>query len=67
VGQAGGEALPLYVGVNLSRIQVARDNIAEVVESALRSSGLKGDRLTLELTKARSSRTRAGRCACSKR
>ena len=47
-----GEALPLYVGVNLSAIQVARDNIAEVVESALRSSGLKGERLTLELTES---------------
>ena len=29
------EKLPLYVGVNLSAIQVARDNIADVVESAL--------------------------------
>ena len=47
-----GEKLPLYVGVNLSAIQVARDNIAEVVESALRSSGLTGDRLTLELTES---------------
>ena len=35
-----GDKLPLYVGVNLSAIQVARDNIAAVVESALRSSGL---------------------------
>ncbi len=26
-----GEPLPLYVGVNLSAIQVARDNIAEMV------------------------------------
>jgi diguanylate cyclase (GGDEF)-like protein len=47
-----GEPLPVYVGVNLSAIQVARDNIAEVVESALRSSGLKGERLTLELTES---------------
>jgi EAL domain-containing protein (putative c-di-GMP-specific phosphodiesterase class I) len=47
-----GEPLPLYVGVNLSAIQIARDNIAEVVESALKSSGLKGDRLTLELTES---------------
>src|SRR4051812_20455356 len=47
-----GEKLPLYVGVNLSAIQVARDNIAEVVESALRSSGLTGDRITLELTES---------------
>ena len=47
-----GEALPLYVGVNLSAIQVARDNIADVVGSALRSSGLPGNRLTLELTES---------------
>jgi diguanylate cyclase (GGDEF)-like protein len=47
-----GEKLPLYVGVNLSAIQVARDNIAEIVESALRSSGLTGDRITLELTES---------------
>ena len=47
-----GETLPLYVGVNLSAIQVARDDIAAVVESALKSSGLTGDRLTLELTES---------------
>src|SRR5438477_827013 len=47
-----GEKLPLYVGVNLSAIQVARDNIADVVAGALRSSGLTGDRLTLELTES---------------
>ncbi len=47
-----GIKLPLYVGVNLSAIQVARDNIADVVASALRSSGLDGNRLTLELTES---------------
>ena len=47
-----GETLPLYVGVNLSAIQVARDDIAAMVASALRSSGLTGDRLTLELTES---------------
>ncbi len=47
-----GEQLPLYVGVNLSAIQVARDNIAEVVEDALKSSGLNGNRLSLELTES---------------
>jgi diguanylate cyclase (GGDEF)-like protein len=47
-----GEALPLYVGVNLSAIQVARDDIAAVVASALKSSGLSGRRLTLELTES---------------
>ena len=45
-----GERLPFYVSVNLSAIQVARDNIADVVDSALKSSGIGGDRLSLELT-----------------
>ncbi|HET9811216.1 MAG TPA: EAL domain-containing protein [Sphingomicrobium sp.] len=47
-----GQALPMYVAVNLSAIQVARDDVAGVVAGALRSSGLKGDRLTLELTES---------------
>ncbi len=47
-----GERLPIYVSVNLSAIQIARDDIAAVVESALRSSGIGGDRLTLELTES---------------
>jgi len=50
--EAEGGRLPLYVAVNLSAIQVARDDIAEVVSSALRSSGLSGDRLSLELTES---------------
>jgi diguanylate cyclase (GGDEF)-like protein len=50
--EKAGEKLPLYVGVNLSAIQVARDNIADVVASALRGSGLSGDRLSLELTES---------------
>jgi diguanylate cyclase (GGDEF)-like protein len=47
-----GEALPVYVGVNLSAIQVARDDIAAMVSSALKSTGLQGNRLTLELTES---------------
>jgi len=47
-----GEKLPLYVGVNLSAIQVARDDIAGMVKSSLKSSGLTGDRLSLELTES---------------
>ncbi|MEO6359993.1 MAG: EAL domain-containing protein, partial [Sphingomicrobium sp.] len=50
--EAAGEALPLYVGVNLSAIQVARDDIAAMVASALKASGLSGTRLTLELTES---------------
>ncbi|MDQ3144556.1 MAG: EAL domain-containing protein [Pseudomonadota bacterium] len=47
-----GAPLPIYVAVNLSAIQVARDDIASMVASALRSSGLAGQRLTLELTES---------------
>jgi EAL domain-containing protein (putative c-di-GMP-specific phosphodiesterase class I) len=47
-----GEKLPIYVGVNLSAIQVARDDIAGLVRSALKASGLTGERLTLELTES---------------
>ena len=50
--RAAGEKLPLYVAVNLSAIQVARDDVAGVVAGALKSSGLTGDRLTLELTES---------------
>jgi diguanylate cyclase (GGDEF)-like protein len=50
--RAAGGPLPLYVGVNLSAIQVARDDIAAVVASALKASGLTGDRITLELTES---------------
>ncbi|WP_246450532.1 putative bifunctional diguanylate cyclase/phosphodiesterase [Sphingomonas rhizophila] len=47
-----GARLPVYVGVNLSAIQVARDNIADMVGESLRSSGIGGDRLTVELTES---------------
>lgn len=47
-----GERLPLYVSVNLSAIQVARDDISSMVADALKSSGLTGDRLSLELTES---------------
>ncbi|MCA1654335.1 MAG: putative bifunctional diguanylate cyclase/phosphodiesterase [Sphingomicrobium sp.] len=48
----GGKPLPFYVGVNLSAIQVARDDIAGMVAAALRDHGLNGARLTLELTES---------------
>jgi EAL domain-containing protein (putative c-di-GMP-specific phosphodiesterase class I) len=47
-----GEQLPLYVSVNLSAIQVARDDIAGMVESTLKANGVAGDRLSLELTES---------------
>ncbi len=47
-----GERLPVYVGVNLSAIQVARDDVAGMVEGALKAAGIDGSRLTLELTES---------------
>lgn len=47
-----GKSLPVNVAVNLSAIQVARDDITAMVGGALRDSGLSGDRLTLELTES---------------
>ncbi|MEO7655680.1 MAG: bifunctional diguanylate cyclase/phosphodiesterase, partial [Sphingomicrobium sp.] len=47
-----GETLPFYVAVNLSALQVARDDVAGLVEEALRIAGLSGSRLTLELTES---------------
>lgn len=50
--RAAGAALPFYVGVNLSALQVARDDVASIVEECLGRSGLGGNRLTLELTES---------------
>ncbi|TXC68393.1 bifunctional diguanylate cyclase/phosphodiesterase [Sphingorhabdus soli] len=47
-----GHEIPVYVGVNVSAIQLARDDVAEVVRRALASSGIAGDRLMLELTES---------------
>jgi diguanylate cyclase (GGDEF)-like protein len=47
-----GKRLPLTVGVNLSAIQIARDDVAAAVSGALNSSGIAGNRLTLELTES---------------
>jgi len=49
---AAGGSCGVRVAVNLSAIQLQRDAIAPVVESALRRSGLTGDRFTLELTES---------------
>ena len=47
-----GQQIPAYFAVNLSAIQVARDDVGAMVEEALRSSGIDGSRLTLELTES---------------
>jgi len=49
--QAGGHC-GLQLAVNLSPIQLQRDSVRLLVERALSSSGLTGDRLKLELTES---------------
>jgi diguanylate cyclase (GGDEF)-like protein len=49
---AAGRTLPIYVGVNLSAIQVARDDIAALVSTALRQHKVSGYRLSIELTES---------------
>jgi predicted signal transduction protein with EAL and GGDEF domain len=45
-----GTRLPISVNVNLSPVQISRDDVAAAVSGALTASGIDGDRLTLELT-----------------
>jgi diguanylate cyclase (GGDEF)-like protein len=47
-----GKILPFSVSVNLSAIQISRDDVAGVVSGALATSGLGGNRLILELTES---------------
>jgi diguanylate cyclase (GGDEF)-like protein len=47
-----GRVLPVSVAVNLSPIQIARDDVAAAAEAALRAAKLSGSRLTLELTES---------------
>ncbi len=47
-----GRPLDTHVAVNLSAIQLARDDVVAAVEGALARSGVNGDRLTLELTES---------------
>lgn len=47
-----GTVLPLGMSVNLSPIQISRDDIAAQVHSGLVSTGIRGERLTLELTES---------------
>jgi diguanylate cyclase (GGDEF)-like protein len=50
--EANGAPLPVSVSVNLSALQIARDDIAGLVASSLARHGLPGQRLTLELTES---------------
>jgi len=47
-----GKRLPIYLGVNVSPVQLARDQIGVVVEEALARHGIDGQRMTFELTES---------------
>lgn len=47
-----GEAMPVGVNVNLSPIQMARDDVPSMFEEALRYSGIAGNRMTAEITES---------------
>jgi diguanylate cyclase (GGDEF)-like protein len=50
--RTAGGPLPFSVSVNLSALQLARDDLVGFVEAALARHGLDGGRLTLELTES---------------
>ncbi len=49
---AAGRALPVSVSVNVSAIQLGRDDVPAVIAGLLASHGLHGSRLTVELTES---------------
>jgi diguanylate cyclase (GGDEF)-like protein len=49
---AAGTELPIHIAVNLSAIQIARDDIGRAVSDSLKHHGVHGSRLTIELTES---------------
>lgn len=47
-----GHTLPVGVSVNLSPIQISRDDVTALVSGALGATGVSGSRLTLEVTES---------------
>ncbi|MEQ1725604.1 MAG: bifunctional diguanylate cyclase/phosphodiesterase [Sphingopyxis sp.] len=47
-----GKAVPIHVAVNVSPIQLARDDIVAVVQSAMARAGVDGRRLMIEVTES---------------
>lgn len=47
-----GDKLPITMNVNLSPVQMVRDNVPRAVEEALRYAGIDGSRLVIELTES---------------
>jgi c-di-GMP phosphodiesterase Gmr len=50
--QRAGRELPVRISVNLSAVQLQRDDVAVAVEDAIRGAQISGNRLTLELTES---------------
>jgi c-di-GMP phosphodiesterase Gmr len=50
--EKAGKDLPFRISVNLSAVQIQRDDVAVAVESAIRGANISGNRLTLELTES---------------
>jgi diguanylate cyclase (GGDEF)-like protein len=50
--RAAGMELPIGISVNMSPIQISRDDVAAAVSAALGASGISGSRLTVELTES---------------
>ncbi len=50
--RAAGRVLPIYVAVNISAVQLMRDDIPRLVRNALEDHGLHGSRIMLELTES---------------
>ena len=48
--KAEGRVLPLGISVNMSPIQISRDDVAAALSAALGASGIAGSRVTIELT-----------------
>lgn len=47
-----GSCVPLTINVNLSPMQIVRDDVPEAVREALDQAGISGERLTIELTES---------------
>ena len=47
-----GAPLPITMNVNLSPVQMVRDNVPRAVEEALRYAGIDGKRISIELTES---------------
>ena len=50
--RTAGKTLPIGMSVNMSPIQISRDDVAAAVSAALGASGISGSRLTVELTES---------------